>query len=56
MPFILNSCTTAGSNMELEHFSRDVSITTFYFRGGQNLNFAVPAEEYAQEREESANR
>lgn len=33
-----------------------LGITTFYFRGGQNLNFAVAAEEYAQEREESANR
>jgi S1-C subfamily serine protease len=32
-----------------------LGITTFYFRGGQNLNFAVAAEEYAQEREESAN-
>jgi S1-C subfamily serine protease len=31
-----------------------LGITTFYFRGGQNLNFAVAAEEYAQEREESA--
>ncbi len=33
-----------------------LGITTFYFKGGQNLNFAVAAEEYAQEREESANR
>ena len=33
-----------------------LGITTFYFRGGQNLNFAVAAEEYAQEREETANR
>jgi S1-C subfamily serine protease len=33
-----------------------LGITTFYFRGGQNLNFAVAAEEYAQEREESATR
>lgn len=33
-----------------------LGITTFYFRGGQNLNFAVAAEEYAPEREESANR
>ena len=32
-----------------------LGITTFYFRAGQNLNFAVAAEEYAQEREESAN-
>jgi S1-C subfamily serine protease len=33
-----------------------LGITTFYFRGGQNLNFAVAAEEYAQDREESATR
>jgi S1-C subfamily serine protease len=33
-----------------------LGITTFYFGAGQNLNFAVAAEEYAQEREESANR
>jgi S1-C subfamily serine protease len=33
-----------------------LGITTFYFRGGQNLNFAVAAEEYAQEREETAAR
>lgn len=33
-----------------------LGITTFYVRGGQNLNFAVAAEEYAQDREESANR
>lgn len=33
-----------------------LGITTFYFRGGQNLNFAVAAEEFAQAREESANR
>ena len=33
-----------------------LGITTFYFRGGQNLNFAVAAEEFAQDREESANR
>ena len=33
-----------------------LGITTFYFRAGQNLSFAVAAEEYAQEREESANR
>jgi hypothetical protein len=31
-----------------------LGITTFYFRGGQNLNFAVAAEEYAQPRDESA--
>jgi len=33
-----------------------LGITTFYFRGGQNLNFAVAAEEYARDREESATR
>lgn len=33
-----------------------LGITTFYFRAGQNLNFAVAAEEYAQDREESSNR
>ena len=33
-----------------------LGITTFYVRGGQNLNFAVAAEEHAQDREESANR
>lgn len=33
-----------------------LGITTFYFKGGQNLNFAVAAEEYAQDREESATR
>jgi S1-C subfamily serine protease len=33
-----------------------LGITTFYFRAGQNLNFAVAAEEYAQERQESASR
>jgi hypothetical protein len=33
-----------------------LGITTFYFRGGQNLNFAVAAEEFAQDREQSANR
>lgn len=33
-----------------------LGITTFYVRGGQNLNFAVAAEEYAQGYEESANR
>lgn len=33
-----------------------LGITTFYFRGGQNLNFAVAAEEFAQEHEKSANR
>jgi S1-C subfamily serine protease len=33
-----------------------LGITTFYVRGGQNLNFAVAAEEYAQNREESASR
>jgi hypothetical protein len=33
-----------------------LGITTFYFRGGQNLNFAVAAEEFAREPEESANR
>jgi S1-C subfamily serine protease len=31
-----------------------LGITTFYFKVGQNLNFAVAAEEYAQEREEPA--
>jgi S1-C subfamily serine protease len=31
-----------------------LGITTFYFKGGQNLNFAVAAEEFAQPREESA--
>ncbi len=33
-----------------------LGITTFYFRAGQNLNFAVAAEEYAGNREESAAR
>jgi S1-C subfamily serine protease len=33
-----------------------LGITTFYVRAGQNLNFAVAAEEYAQEPEESATR
>jgi S1-C subfamily serine protease len=33
-----------------------LGFTSFYFRGGQNLNFAVAAEEYALEREESATR
>ena len=33
-----------------------LGITTFYFRGGQNLNFAVAAEEFAQDRSESSNR
>ncbi len=33
-----------------------LGITTFYFRAGQNLNFAVAAEEYAGDREESAAR
>jgi S1-C subfamily serine protease len=33
-----------------------LGITTFQFRVGQNLNFAVAAEEFAQDREESANR
>lgn len=31
-----------------------LGITTFYFKAGQNLNFAVAAEEFAQERDESA--
>jgi S1-C subfamily serine protease len=29
-----------------------LGITTFYFKAGQNLNFAVAAEEFAQERDE----
>jgi S1-C subfamily serine protease len=33
-----------------------LGITTFYFKAGQNLNFAVAAEEFAQEREERASR
>lgn len=33
-----------------------LGITTFYFSGGQNLNFAVAAEEYAQDREDQAAR
>ena len=33
-----------------------LGITTFQFRVGQNLNFAVAAEEFAKEREESENR
>jgi S1-C subfamily serine protease len=33
-----------------------LGITTFYFRAGQNLNFAVAAEEYAQDIEDSATR
>jgi hypothetical protein len=33
-----------------------LGITTFQFRVGQNLNFAVAADEFAREREESANR
>ncbi|MCA0303866.1 MAG: serine protease [Proteobacteria bacterium] len=33
-----------------------LGITTFYFKAGQNLNFAVAAEEYAGNREESAAR
>ena len=33
-----------------------LGITTFYFKAGQNLNFAVAAEEYAGDREESAAR
>jgi S1-C subfamily serine protease len=31
-----------------------LGITTFYFKGGQNLNFALAAEEFAQERDETA--
>jgi hypothetical protein len=31
-----------------------LGITTFYFKGGQNLNFAVAAEEFAQDRDEPA--
>jgi S1-C subfamily serine protease len=31
-----------------------LGITTFYFKAGQNLNFAVAAEEFAQERDEPA--
>jgi S1-C subfamily serine protease len=31
-----------------------LGITTFYFKAGQNLNFALAAEEFAQEREETA--
>jgi S1-C subfamily serine protease len=33
-----------------------LGITTFYFRAGQNLNFAVAAEEYARDPEESLQR
>ena len=33
-----------------------LGITTFYVKAGQNLNFAVAAEEFAQEREEPATR
>lgn len=33
-----------------------LGITTFYFSGGQNLNFAVAAEEFAQDREDQAAR
>ena len=33
-----------------------LGVTTFYFKAGQNLNFAVAAEEYAGDREESAAR
>jgi S1-C subfamily serine protease len=29
-----------------------LGITIFYFKGGQNLNFAVAAEEFAQQRDE----
>ena len=31
-----------------------LGITTFYFKAGQNLNFALAAEEFAQERDETA--
>ena len=31
-----------------------LGITTFYFRAGQNLNFAVAAEEYAENTEDAA--
>ena len=31
-----------------------LGITTFYFKAGQNLNFAVAAEEFAQDRDETA--
>ena len=31
-----------------------LGITTFYFKAGQNLNFAIAAEEYAGNREQSA--
>ena len=31
-----------------------LGITTFQFKVGQNLNFAVAAEEFAQDRDESA--
>ena len=31
-----------------------LGITTFYFKGGQNLNFALAAEEFAQDRDEPA--
>ena len=31
-----------------------LGITTFYFKGGQNLNFALAAEEFAQDRDETA--
>jgi len=31
-----------------------LGITTFYFKAGQNLNFAIAAEEFAQERDEPA--
>jgi hypothetical protein len=33
-----------------------LGITTFYFKAGQNLNFALAAEEFAQERDETATR
>lgn len=33
-----------------------LGITTFFYKAGQNLNFAVAAEEYAGDREESAAR
>jgi len=33
-----------------------LGITTFYFKAGQNLNFALAAEEFAQERDETVSR
>jgi hypothetical protein len=33
-----------------------LGITTFYFKAGQNLNFALAAEEFAQENDEAATR